>query len=240
MAAEPLYLRVKRDIAARVADGSWAPGSYIPSEPELQQRYRVSRTTVRKAVDDLVSDGLLTILHGVGTKVVEPRLSLTPATLMSFTQMARARGVEPGRAGDEVTTRRAPADVAAALGLPGGAEVVCFDRVRTADGRPVSHGTSYLPRELFRGSDLSRLQEGESLYTQLEEAFGLVVATTEDTFDLARADAATAARLDLAEGEPLLLILRQAFDRAGHPLEYSRILVRPDRYRHTVTLRRRR
>jgi GntR family transcriptional regulator len=240
MAAEPLYLRVKRDIAARIADGSWPAGSYIPSETELQQRYAVSRTTVRKAVDDLVSEGQLAILHGVGTRVVEPRLSLAPAALMSFTQMLQARGVAPGHAGGALATEPAGPDVAAALAVATGSEVVRLTRVRTADGRPVSVSTSYLPRELLRGHDLDRLLDGESLYAQLEHAFGLVVHTTEDSFDLARADAAAAARLEVEAGEPLLLILRHAFDRAGRPLEFSRILVRPDRYRHTVTLRRKR
>lgn len=240
MAAEPLYLRVKRDIAAQIAEGVWPPGTNIPSEPELQQRYRVSRTTVRKAVDDLVSDGLLTILHGVGTRVVAPQLSLTPATLMSFTQLARATGVEPGRAFDEVATEVATTEVASELGLPEGSEVVRLTRVRTADGLPVSLSTSYLPAELFRGGDPVRLQRGESLYAQLEDAFGLVVHTTRDAFDVARADATTAARLGVASGDPLLLILRHAFDRAGRPVEYSQIQVRPDHYRHTVTLRRKR
>ncbi|MBN9104401.1 MAG: GntR family transcriptional regulator [Propionibacteriaceae bacterium] len=238
MASESLYLRVKRDIAARIESGAWPPGTYIPSEPDLQQRYRVSRTTVRKAVDELVGDGLLTVIHGMGTRVVAQRLSLRPATLMSFTQMMLAQGIVPGRTSESLTVETAQAEVAAALGIPEDADVVCFRRVRTADGTPVSSNSSYLPLDLFAGYDLDQLLAGQSLYAQLEQAFNLIVQTTEDTFGIARADSRLAADLEVKVGEPLLIIARHGFDKADRPIEYSRIAIRPDRYRHSVTLRR--
>jgi GntR family transcriptional regulator len=238
MAAEALYLKVKRDIEARINEGAWPAGTYIPSEPDLQQRYRVSRTTVRKAVEDLVNEGVLAIVHGMGTRVVAQRLSLTPATLMSFTQMMISQGIEPGRARVSLTTGAADAEVAAALGIAVDADVVRFSRVRLADGAPVSMNVSYLPLELFAGYDINRLLDGQSLYAQLEDAFSLVVQTTEDTFGIARADAESAAALEVKPGDPLLIIARCGFDKAERPIEYSRIAIRPDRYRHTVTLRR--
>ncbi len=238
MASEPLYLKVKRDIASRIQSGTWPAGTYIPSESDLQQRYRVSRTTVRKAVEELVADGLLTVIHGMGTRVVAQRLSLRPATLMSFTQMMIAQGITPGRTGESVDVGPAPAEIAAALGIAAGAEVVRVRRVRTADGAPVSSNASYLPLELFAGYDVEQLLAGQSLYAQLEDVFSLVVQTTEDTFGIARADAEVAAELEVKVGEPLLIIARYGFDRADRPIEYSRIAIRPDRYRHTITLRR--
>mgnify|MGYP001252724833 CR=1 FL=1 len=238
MAAEPLYLRVKRDLAARIDQGAWPPGTYIPSEPDLQQRYRVSRTTIRKAVDELVHEGRLAIIHGMGTRVVPQHLSLNPAVLMSFTQMMTTQGIEPGRRRESLTTELAVPEVAAALARPAGDEVVRYPRVRPADGAPVSTNTSYLPLELFRGFDIRQLLDGQSLYAQLENVFGVVVHTTEDTFGIARADADAAAELDVKPGEPLLIIARRGFDKAGNPIEYSRIAIRPDRYRHTITLRR--
>ena len=235
---EPLYLRVKRDIADRIAQGAWPAGTYIPSEPDLQARYRVSRTTIRKAVEELVGEGMLTIIHGMGTRVVVPRLSLKPAALMSFTQMMLAQGIQPGRRAEEITTMPAEAEVARNLDLATGAEVVRFSRIRTADGAPVSCNVSYLPADLFRGYDSQHLLDGESLYAQLEAAFNLIVQTTEDTFGLARADAEVAAQLELKVGEPLLLIARHGFDKADQPIEYSRTIIRSDRYHHTITLRR--
>lgn len=238
MASEPLYLRVKRDLAARIGQGAWPPGTYIPSESDLQQRYRVSRTTVRKAVDDLVDEGLLAIIHGMGTRVVAPRLSLKPATLMSFTQMMLTQGIEPGRRGESLGTEPATPEIAAALGLQTGVEVVRFSRVRTADGAPVSLNVSYLPLELFRGHDLAHLLDGQSLYAQLEGVYNLVVQTTEDTFGIARADTDAAPALEVKVGDPLLIIARHGFDKSERPIEYSRIAIRADRYRHTITLRR--
>ena len=174
----------------------------------------------------------------MGTRVVAQRLSLRPATLMSFTQMMLAQGITPGRRSESLTVEPAPAEIAAALGVPEGAEVVRVRRVRTADGAPVSSNSSYLPLALFVGYDLDPLLGGQSLYAQLEQAFNLVVQTTEDTFGIARADANLAADLEVKVGEPLLIIARNGFDRADRPIEYSRIAIRPDRYRHSVTLRR--
>ncbi len=238
MASEPLYLRVKRDIAARIHQGAWPAGTYIPSESDLQARYRVSRTTVRKAVEELVGEGLLAIIHGMGTRVVSPRLSLTPAALMSFTQMMLSQGIEPGWRGESLRTEPADAETAAALGIAPGTPVVRFHRVRTADGAPVSLNVSYLPLELFRGYDIEQLLDGQSLYAQLEDVYNLVVHTTEDTFGIARADAEAATELGVKALDPLLIIARCGFDKSGRPIEYSRIAIRADRYRHTVTLRR--
>jgi GntR family transcriptional regulator len=238
MASEPLYLRVKRDISARINQGAWPAGTYIPSESDLQQRYRVSRTTIRKAVDDLVDEGRLAIIHGMGTRVVASRLSLKPATLMSFTQMMLAQGIEPGRTQESLAVEPASAEIAAALGLDAGTEVLRFSRIRTADGAPVSYNVSYLPMTLFTGYDVEAILAGQSLYTQLEEAFNLVVQTTEDTFGIARADAELAAMLNVKNGEPLLIIARHGFDKAENRIEYSRTTIRADRYHHTITLRR--
>lgn len=238
MASEPLYLRVKKDLAARIEQGAWPRGTYIPSEPDLQKRYRVSRTTIRKAVEDLVGEGKLAIIHGMGTRVVAQRLNLNPAVLMSFTQMMLTQGIEPGRQHESLDTEPADAEIAAALSLPVGTDVVRFHRVRTADSAPVSLNVSYLPLDLFRGYDIQQLLDGQSLYAQLEDVYGVVVHTTEDTFGIAKADAVAAGELEVKLGEPLLIIARCGFDKAGKPIEYSRISIRADRYRHSITLRR--
>ncbi|MCC6496768.1 MAG: GntR family transcriptional regulator, partial [Propionibacteriaceae bacterium] len=205
---------------------------------DLQQRYRVSRTTIRKAVEDLVGEGQLAIIHGMGTRVVSQRLSLNPAVLMSFTQMMLSQGIEPGRQRESLDVEPANAEIAAALALQAGAQVVRFHRVRTADGAPVSLNVSYLPLDLFRGYDIQQLLAGQSLYAQLEDVYNVVVHTTEDTFGIAKADAEAVAELGVKPGEPLLIIARCGFDKAGKPIEYSRISIRADRYRHTITLRR--
>lgn len=238
MAGEPLYLKVAADLAMRIDRGDWTPGSFIPSEADLERRYRVSRTTIRKAVDRLVDQGLVTITHGLGTRVTASRLNLTPATLMSFTQMMRAQGTEPGRAAQSLGTEPADAEVAAALELEPGTEVLCYRRVRTADGEPVSTNVSYLPLDIFGGFDPERLLDGQSLYDQLAEAYRITVQTTQDSFGIGRADAETASQLETRLGEPLLIIARTGHDPAGRPIEYSRIAIRTDRYRHTITLRR--
>lgn len=238
MGSQPLYQRVKREIVTRIENGSWPRGSFIPPEPDLQRRYGVSRTTVRRAVEELVDEGQLVVIHGLGTRVVARELSLKPATLMSFTQMMLSQGVTPGRRYEELDVQGADPEVASALGIVEGTPVVRYMRVRTADGEPVSVNTSFLPADLFRGFDVDRLLEGESLYAQLENAYAIDVQTTQDTFGIGAADSQTAEHLETRVGEPLLIIARYGFDRSDAPIEYSRIAIRPDRYKHSITLRR--
>lgn len=238
MAGSPLYLRVKDDLAMRIGRGDWTPGSFIPSEADLERHYGVSRTTIRRAVDELVDEGLVSITHGLGTRVSASSLNLNPATLMSFTQMMRAQGAEPGMADASVTEESADAETAAALELDAGTQVLGYRRVRTANGAPISTNVSYLPLDILRGHDPQHLLAGQSLYQQLADAYHVQVATTQDSFGIGRADAQTASQLETRVGEPLLIIARIGHDPAGRPIEYSRIAIRTDRYRHTITLRR--
>lgn len=237
MAGEALYQRVKRDLLDRIAGGTWPAGTYIPSETDLQQRYRVSRTTIRRAIADLVDDGVLTIIHGMGTRVAAGNLAFRPSEQMSFTQMMRARGIEPGQASSSASVVEASDEVASALGVHPGDEVLCYERVRTADGQPVSRNISFLPLDLFAGRDLGRLGDEQSLYATLD-GFNLPIAAIEDTFGVVKADADTARLLEVKPGEPLLLIVRLAHDKNERPVEFSRIQIRSDRYRHTITIRK--
>ena len=85
MINEPLYIHIIRDIQGKIVSGQYPSDTFIPSELELQDIYKVSRTTVRRAISELINAGYLTIIKGVGTKVMPSRLMTMPEELMSFT-----------------------------------------------------------------------------------------------------------------------------------------------------------
>jgi len=95
VAAGPLYRQVAETIADGIAVGTWGPGQWLPSERRLCERLRVSRVTVRRALAALVEQGLLEPDPGRGWIVTAGHLGERPNVLLSFTTMARERGLEP-------------------------------------------------------------------------------------------------------------------------------------------------
>ena len=139
MPARPSRIdEVRHGLLSDVLSGSTPIGTKLPNEQELAGRFGVSRATVREAVGGLVESGYLVRRHGSGTFVSSPpgRQHALDTTL-SYTQMIRQAGMEPGLRLLSTTVRPADSDEAVDLGLDDGAAVRVLERLRTADGRPV-------------------------------------------------------------------------------------------------------
>lgn len=231
-----LHQRVRDDLVSRIAAGEWRAGDLIPSEPELQRHYDVSRTTVRRAVADLVADGRVRVVHGQGTRVADPWFA--GGGPVGFSASLRDSGGELGLRDLGCEAVPAPAAVAGELGLAPGVEVVELERIRSLDGTPISHSTTWLSLRGPASAAGEAFAARASLYDVLAERFGVVIATTSDTFDVMLADPGLAMALGVGEGTPLLSVLRRSLDDRGRPVEFSRIACRTDRYHHTVIQRR--
>jgi len=229
----PKHVQV-RDALAVLATTELAPDTAIPSERELMTTYRVSRATVRKAIDSLVVDGLLRRIHGRGTFVARPRLE-SRLHLASFSQDMRRRGLTPSTRLLDVALDRPPAEVAAALDLDADAQVWKLDRVRLADGQPIALENGWYPKALLPGLDRHDL--GGSLYELFSGVFDLTIDSAEQTLWGEAADDVIASRLDAPVNTPLL-VFRRVSKAAGRPLEYVVSRYRGDRYQIHMSLGR--
>src|SRR5258708_25065497 len=128
--ATPLYAVLEAQIAAGIAGGEFPVGSQLPTEEQLIRRYAVSRTTVRKAIQNLSDRGLIEIRRGTGTFVAKPKILQDLTELTGFVEDMELLG----RAATArlVDRRVIPADsnVARHLRLPTGANVMRIQRVR--------------------------------------------------------------------------------------------------------------
>jgi GntR family transcriptional regulator len=222
------------DVLADLATKELGPDVAIPSERELMSKYDVSRSTVRKAIESLIADGLLRRIAGKGTFVARPRLE-SRLHLASFSQDMRRRGLTPSTLLLRIGPAVPPSEVASALGLAPDAEAWRLDRVRLADGQPVALENGWYPQVLLPGLDRQDLSG--SLYQVFEEAYGFAIDAAEQTLWGETADSATAARLDAPLHTPLLVFRRVS--RAGdHRLEYVVSRYRGDRYQIHMSLGR--
>ena len=95
MSRSPLYERVESVLAGDIADGSLPPETQLPSEDGLVERFKVSRTTVRKAIQNLVERGLVEVRRGKGTFVTEPKITQELTELTGFVEDMQALGRTP-------------------------------------------------------------------------------------------------------------------------------------------------
>jgi GntR family transcriptional regulator len=217
----PLLTDVVRDgLLEAISSGEFAPGSQLPNESLLCERFAVSRATVREAVGALVEQGYLQRLHGSGTFVLaRPPLENSLDVNFSYTELIASSG----RVAAERCLRlqRQPADepVARALGIAPGTEVVRLERVRTADGVPVIFSIDYLSGEIVdRDIDRDRLEH--SIYALLTE-LGHPVHHGEAMLQPAAVDEHLATILGRPPGTLVQRLDQVDFGNGGERLMYS-------------------
>ncbi|MFI5569792.1 GntR family transcriptional regulator [Streptomyces sp. NPDC051740] len=222
----PLYHQLAQQLEAAIEQGVLAPGNLLGNEVDLSVRLGLSRPTVRQAIQSLVDKGLLVRRRGVGTQVVHSQVR-RPLELSSLYDDLETAGQGPTTRVIRNETVRAPADVAVALGLAEGAEVVLLERLRRTHAQPVALLCNYLPSGLL-GLDGSRL-EATGLYRMMRSA-GITLHSARQTVGARAATAAEASRLDEKEGAALLTMQRTAYDDTGRPVEYGTHVYRASRY----------
>lgn len=167
-AASSLYQQIVHDLREQIRRGELAPGAQIPTETALMKRYKVSRNTVRKAINNLASAGLIDTVSTRGTFVRERR----PLTITA-TQYERDRGASAndaykdeleaqGRKHDtEFSLQIIPASkvVARRLNVAANTLVACRREILYIDGRPNAIQESYYPRDIAEGSDLEKNED---------------------------------------------------------------------------------
>ncbi|MBI5338990.1 MAG: GntR family transcriptional regulator [Mycolicibacterium rufum] len=226
---EDLRRRIVADINAGV------PGAKLGSERELAERYRTSRSSLRQVLAALEEAGLIDRVIGraggifISHAQVQRSLSDVvgvPAFLASQGYVAGTRVLSTKISAPDATTQNA-------LGLAADDFVIEIQRVRLADGSPISLELAQFPADAFPG--LLEQQLGGSLYEILETQYGLVAARADERIEAVNATPEEATLLGIKPKSALLLITRIAYDQHDTPCEFSRDLFRGDRTRLAVT-----
>lgn len=234
--AVPMFEQIQERLERAIATGELAAHERIPSERELSARYGVSRMTIRQAIGALARSGALYARSGKGTFVADHKIEQPLQRLTSFTEDMLARGMRPSSRLLEAGRIGAPLEIAEALGVPPGAELVRIRRVRLADGEPLALETAQLPHARCPGI-LSHDLASRSLYDILHAEYGISLARARQTIEAATPDDDERRLLHLPDGVPVLRIRRLTHAADDSPIEFVRSVYRGDRYQLGVDLR---
>ncbi|WHS62686.1 GntR family transcriptional regulator [Pseudomonas sp. G2-4] len=233
----PLYQRLRDQLAEQIANNRWRPGEAIPTEAALSAEYQLSTGTVRKAIDALVSEGVLERQQGRGTFIRRPQFQSSLFRFFRFQTAAGERRVPESRI-LSIEPVPAPSAVAQALGLSLDAPVIRIVRVRLLDVKPVLAEEIWLPRSRFQPLlEIDLSQKGPLLYPIYEETCGQVVAYAEETLTAESVNEVHARLLHVPVNSPVVVIERLARDYAGNPLEWRRSRGHAEHFRYSVEIR---
>ncbi len=228
----PLYQQLRLLLADRIERGEWKPGELIPGEHELQAIHRLSRTTVRQALQELEREGYVTRHRGRGTFVAQPRAAGEPAgPSYSVHDHLVTQGIHPAWQVLSVDEQPAPPEVAERLRVPLDAPVLRIRRIRLGDDRPLGYLVAHMPIELVGPVDPESLTVGGSLeYLRSKGMLRGSAAERHVTADAATAEEADL--LDIAPGSPVLKIHRVIVGADGRPIEDCCSTYRGRRFRY--------
>ena len=233
----PFYHQIFVLLRNRIYSGELSAGELVPGEQDVCREFGVSRITAKRALNELADAGLVVRERGKGTRVVKrPPSPPVTASIEGWLENISLMGIATEARVLEFAYVQASEDIAHALEVEPGEEVQRAVRVRMLDGEPMSYLVTYVPSVIGRQYDREDLNR-RPLLNLLERA-GVDVASARQTISAAVADAQVATVLSVHAGAPLIEVRRVVKDAANRPVEYIRVLYRPDLYRLEMSMRR--
>jgi DNA-binding GntR family transcriptional regulator len=228
----PLYYQLSQALEAAIADGDLSPGDRLDTEVEIAQAYGLSRPTVRQAIAELVSKGLVVRRRGVGTQVVHAQVRRPVELTSLYDDLSRADH-RPRTTVLVLETQEASPEVAAALDIADRSPVLHLERLRFDGEAPLAIMRNWLPTGLIdpHRADL----ESTGLYELLRRS-GVHMKVANQRIGARTASAADARLLGVKTGAALLTMERRSFDDSGRTVEYASHAYRADTYSFETTL----
>ncbi|MCP5101204.1 MAG: GntR family transcriptional regulator [Chloroflexi bacterium] len=231
----PLYYQLKNILLAKIETAVWQPGDLIPSELELQEKYELSRTTVRQTLSELVNDGWLNRHRGRGTFVTRPKMTHDPVRRLGATEYLQQQGIQPGWrliSADWAT----PADtVYTRLKVRDSEKIYRIHRLRLANKEPIGFHYAYLPAFMVAYINEDALNQGGSL-RYLRSAPQMEGSLAHRSIEATLADDAEINQLGSGKGDPILAIERIILAADDTPIELLWAAYRGDRFKYQISI----
>ena len=228
--SRPLYLQVREDVLRRLESGEWEEGQQIPTESEMVKYYQTSRATVRHALGELESEGLIRRHPGIGTIVLKKFINVEPPQMVSFSEEMFQKGLTPKSVTVGVEFQQAPKRVREGFGLTKDQYVFLVRRLRLVNDKTMSLQDLYIPPNLrVSAEDLQNLQ---SYYKFLWDHHKIKPAYSKISMTATTANNDEADLLQVPPGEPLIFFWRVTFSEDNQPFEVVKTLFIAKRYEY--------
>lgn len=230
----PLYLQLMEVLIKKIEGKEYAEHEQLPSERDLCEIYKLSRITVRQALQDLEREGYIYKLHGVGTFVASKSYNQNLVKLYSFTNEMEKLGKKPTTEVLSFNVIAIDDRLARKMNLYTLEEVYKIVRLRFADGKPLMFETSYLPKKTFPNLTEKDLNE-RPMYEVFHQDYQIGVTKATERLSATLIQEQEAQYLNVKSNQPGMLIKRYAYHQ-DQLIEYTISVALGDKFSYTVEL----
>ncbi len=230
--AVPRYYQIQQNILELIQSNVLRAGDVLPSERELSEAFGVSRMTVRQAITELSTQGVLKRLHGIGTFVTEPT-DIPPLSLgtIGFNERIRSAGMKPTSKVITLVVIRATPAIAERLAVEPKSPLVYLRRIRLVNDEPLMIENSYLSHQKYPEL-LDHDFSIQSLYDVLSKQYQTHIVESEQTLEPTLLNPEESECFGLKAGQPAMLVHIITFTEGHVPVEFSKSVIRGDRCRY--------
>ncbi|MFH1242177.1 MAG: GntR family transcriptional regulator [Pseudomonadota bacterium] len=224
----PLYYQLKEEIKKKILRRDLKEGDLLPSEREFSERYGISSTTIRRALNDLVHENFLERKAGKGTFVRMGKVKRDLRKVLGFTQNMKEMGLIPST--KVLSKKVVPANAFARerLGLRTGTKIVRLNRLRLANDVPMMLETRYIRTDLCPG--IQKQDLSSSLWNVFENVYGCRPYRHSQNLRIARISGDSASLLGLKDDSLVFLVKGITYLQSGEAIECEESLYRSDKY----------
>jgi len=228
----PLYLQLKEKLLEDIKN-NYKANDVIPAEGKLEENYKVSRITVRKAIEELQKDSIVKKIQGKGTFVQGQKVLYDANSIGSLTQrLSKQKHLLTTKSiSFEIIETNEEHFVKDKLSCQ---KLLCIRRTRLLDEIPFALMINYF--DVNTVPDIHRKLNLESLYEFLKQEYNIELYKAQEIVEAIAANKADAKKLNIEEKAPLLSLKRLSYDRNDNPIEYSNLVIRGDMYKHKILL----
>ena len=231
----PLHKQAEKIIRELIEKPEYRDGKFLPKEVDLSEQLNISRNTLRQAINTLVSEGLLTRKKGVGTRIEKKKIFSRASNWLSFSEEMRVLGIEVHNFELQIIRHEVSSEVADFFEVKAGTKVMRLERLRGKKEYPFVYFISeFNPKIPISASE----NFNRPLYEILESDYGIIAEISKEEISAAAADNFIASKLEIKQGEPILIRKRYVYDINNNPIEYNIGYYRADSFTYTIESRR--
>lgn len=229
------YFQIEQDIINAIKSGDLKPGDKVDSESVLKKKYNVSTITVRKAFNDLINEGYLIGIQGVGTFVAKKQM-IRGLTSISFSDELVQQGYEIDMNVDKIE-EIVNSNIAEKLEIPPDQSIVCVRRIRLANGEPIAYQISYVDSRILSIDQAKKIYENKSFYKTLGE-YKIVPVWVNENYSVKEVNDNRVAKLmNIKKNTGTFFVRRTAFNEFDKIIEYAETYFNKDWYSVTVNIK---